>query len=67
MNAAFMRLERGWNDMNAAFMPYEESARAGVGGHGRARETLRHHRHRRPLSTPVQGQNKLSDIALEQL
>jgi ABC-type multidrug transport system ATPase subunit len=23
MNAAFMRLERGWNDMNAAFMPFK--------------------------------------------
>jgi hypothetical protein len=26
MNAAFMSLERGWNDMNAASMSYEESA-----------------------------------------
>jgi hypothetical protein len=34
MNAAFTRLERGWNDMNAAFTPYERMAGPGIGGHG---------------------------------
>ena len=30
MNAAFTRLERGWNDMNAAFMSFEGGCRAGL-------------------------------------
>jgi hypothetical protein len=54
MNAAFMRLGRGWDDMNAAFTSYEKSAGPGSRGHGSAQQTLRHHRHRRAMSAPVQ-------------
>ncbi len=60
MNAAIMRLGRGWDDMNAAFMSYERSAgpvsavtgvhkrlsgTAGTAGNGYA---------------PVQDENRLS-------
>jgi hypothetical protein len=35
MNAAFTRLVRGWYDMKAAFMPYEESLARRCGSNGR--------------------------------
>jgi hypothetical protein len=61
-----MPLSCGWNDMNAAFMSYEESAGPGSRRHGSAQGALRHHWHRRPTTTPAHDQNKLSDSALEQ-
>jgi hypothetical protein len=48
--------------MNAAFMSFEWSAGPGSRGHGSGRETLRHHRHHRPTTTPVQDQLKLNGI-----
>jgi hypothetical protein len=46
MNAAFMRLERHERGIHAI----EKPAGPVLRGHGNARETLRHHRHRIPAS-----------------
>jgi hypothetical protein len=46
--------------MNAASMSYGEGAGPADGDHGRVQETLRHHRHRRPMSTPVLGDTALA-------
>jgi hypothetical protein len=53
MNASFMRLERHERGIHAI----EKPAGPGIGGRGSAQEILRHHRHRRPASTPVHDQN----------